>query len=118
MQRRRESRGAVSDSRSHDLSSRRTAATSTSRARRVGAPPSGSRSLPPRPDRPGKEGDTMPSTSRLLAVAVAVLLAGVAVYGSLKSSAATGPEFIRITDRQFGYTRVDAGSPGQSVGDQ
>jgi hypothetical protein len=60
----------------------------------------------------------MPSTSRLLAVAVVVLLAGVAVYGSLKSNAATGPEFIRITDRQFAYTRVDAGAPGQSVGDQ
>jgi hypothetical protein len=58
----------------------------------------------------------MPSTSRLLIVAA--LLAGAAVYGSLKSSAATGPEFIRITDRQFSYTRVDAGSPGHSPGDQ
>src|SRR5207248_2406975 len=38
--------------------------------------------------RPGKEGDTMPSTSRLF-TAVA-LLAGLAVYGSLQSSAARG----------------------------
>jgi hypothetical protein len=58
----------------------------------------------------------MPSSSRLLAVAA--LLAGVAVYGSLNSSAATGPEFIRITDRQFAYTRVDTGVRGRSPGDQ
>jgi hypothetical protein len=58
----------------------------------------------------------MPSTSRLLIVAA--LLAGLAVYGSLKSSAATGPEFIRITDRQFGYTRVNIGSPARGPGDQ
>jgi hypothetical protein len=58
----------------------------------------------------------MPSSSRLLAVAA--LLAGVAVYGSLKSNAATGPEFIRITDRQFAYTRVDTGALGRSPGDQ
>jgi hypothetical protein len=58
----------------------------------------------------------MPSTSRLLAVAA--LLAGVAVCGSLKSNAATGPEFIRITDRQFAYTRIDAGVRGRSPGDQ
>lgn len=58
----------------------------------------------------------MPSTSRLLIVAA--LLAGLAVYGSLKSSAATGPEFIRITDRQFGYTRVNVGSPAHGPGDQ
>jgi hypothetical protein len=58
----------------------------------------------------------MPSTSRLLIPAA--LLACVAVYGSLKSSAATGPEFIRITDRQFSYTRVDTGAPGRSPGDQ
>jgi hypothetical protein len=58
----------------------------------------------------------MPSTSRLLIVAA--LLAGLAVYGSLGSNAATGPEFIRVTDRQFAYTRVDAGVPGRSPGDQ
>ena len=58
----------------------------------------------------------MPSTSRLLIVAA--LLAGLAVYGSLKSSAATGPEFIRITDRQFGYTRVNNGPPTRGAGDQ
>ena len=58
----------------------------------------------------------MPRTSRLLIAAA--LLGGLAVYGSLKSSAATGPEFIRITDRQFGYSRVDVGPPGRSPGDQ
>ena len=58
----------------------------------------------------------MPSTSRLLIVAA--LLAGIAVYGSLKSNAATGPAFIRITDRQFTYTRIDVGPPGASPGDQ
>jgi hypothetical protein len=60
----------------------------------------------------------MPSTPRLLIVVA--LLAGLAVYGSgsLKSSAATGPEFIRITDRQFDYTRVDIGARGRSPGDQ
>jgi hypothetical protein len=61
----------------------------------------------------------MPKTTRLLVGAA--LLAGVAapaVYGSLNSNAATGPEFIRITDRQFSYTRVDNGSPGLSPGDQ
>jgi hypothetical protein len=58
----------------------------------------------------------MPSTSRLLIVAA--LLAGLAVYGSLKSSAATGPEFIRITDRQFGYTRINVGRPTRGPGDQ
>ena len=58
----------------------------------------------------------MPSTHRLLLVGA--LLAGLAVYGSLKSSAATGPEFIRITDRQFRYTRVNLGAPGRSPGDQ
>jgi hypothetical protein len=58
----------------------------------------------------------MPSTSRLLAVAA--LLAGLAVYGSLESNAATGPEFIRITDRQFDYTSVDVGARGRSPGDQ
>jgi hypothetical protein len=58
----------------------------------------------------------MPSTSRLLTVAA--LLAGIAVYGSLESSAATGPEFIRITDRQFAYTSVDVGARGRSPGDQ
>jgi len=58
----------------------------------------------------------MPSTSRLLTAAV--ILGGLIAYGSLKSSAATGPEFIRITDRQFGYTRVDVGPRGLSPGDQ
>ena len=58
----------------------------------------------------------MPSTSRLLIAAV--VLGGLIAYGSLNSSAATGPEFIRITDRQFGYTRIDIGHPGRSPGDQ
>jgi hypothetical protein len=58
----------------------------------------------------------MPSSTRLLLVAA--LVAGLAVYASLTSSAATGPEFIRITDRQFDYTRVDLGARGQSPGDQ
>src|SRR3954447_2170789 len=58
----------------------------------------------------------MPSTSRLLIVVV--LLGGLAVYASLNSIAATGPDFIRITDQQFGYTRVDVGPRGLSPGDQ
>jgi hypothetical protein len=58
----------------------------------------------------------MPSTSRLLTAAV--VLGGLVVYGSMKSSAATGPDFIRITDRQFGYTRVNVGPHGLSPGDQ
>src|SRR2546430_8477604 len=58
----------------------------------------------------------MPRTSRLLIVAV--LLGGLAVYASLNSTAATGPDFIRITDRQFAYTRVDVGPRGLSPGDQ
>jgi hypothetical protein len=58
----------------------------------------------------------MPSPSRLLAVAA--LLAGVVAYGTLKSDAATGPGFIRVTDRQFDYHRVDVGPPGRSPGDQ
>src|SRR2546421_10258122 len=58
----------------------------------------------------------MPRTSRLLIVAV--LLGGVAVYASLNSTAATGPDFIRITDRQFAYTRVDVGPRGLTPGDQ
>jgi hypothetical protein len=58
----------------------------------------------------------MPSKSRLLIVTV--LLGGLAVYASLNSIAATGPDFIRITDRQFGYTRVDVGARGLSPGDQ
>ena len=49
----------------------------------------------------------MPSTSRLLTAAV--ILGGLIAYGSLQSNAATGPEFIRITDRQFSYKRVDIG---------
>ncbi|TMM26167.1 MAG: hypothetical protein E6F94_06640 [Actinobacteria bacterium] len=58
----------------------------------------------------------MSSTSRLLTVVA--LLAGLVVYASLESSAATGPGFIRITDRQFRYTRVDVGPRGRSPGDQ
>jgi hypothetical protein len=60
----------------------------------------------------------MPSTSRLLAVAAA--LAALGAYGTLKSSAdaGTGPASIRITDRQFSYTRVDVGVSGRSPGDQ
>jgi hypothetical protein len=60
----------------------------------------------------------MPSTSRLLAVAA--VLAALGAYGTLKSSAdaGTGPAAIRITDRQFDYTRVDVGARGRSPGDQ
>lgn len=58
----------------------------------------------------------MPSTARLLIVAA--LLGGIAVYASMSSIAATGPDFIRITGRQFGYTRVDVGPRGVSPGDQ
>ncbi len=58
----------------------------------------------------------MLSTSRLLTAAV--ILGGLVAYGSLNSNAATGPEFIRITDRQFSYKRVDVGAPGRSPGDQ
>src|SRR2546423_12427046 len=58
----------------------------------------------------------MPRTSRLLIVAV--LLGGLAGYASLDSTAATGPDFIRIVDRQFAYTRVDVGPRGLSPGDQ
>src|SRR5438874_11076709 len=58
----------------------------------------------------------MPRTSRLLIVAV--LLGGLAVYSSLNSTAATGPDFIRITDRQSAYARVDVGPRGLSPGDQ
>ncbi len=60
----------------------------------------------------------MPSTSRLLAVAAA--LAALGAYGTLKSSAGagTGPATIKITDRQFSYTRVDVGAHGLSPGDQ
>ena len=41
----------------------------------------------------------MSTTSRLLTAAV--ILGGLVAYGSLNSNAATGPEFILITDRQF-----------------
>jgi len=58
----------------------------------------------------------MSTTSRLLTAAV--ILGGLVAYGSLNSNAATGPEFIRITDRQFSYKRVDVGAPGRSPGDQ
>jgi hypothetical protein len=48
------------------------------------------------------------------------LLAGVGLvaYGGLNSNAATGPEFIRISDRQFTYSYVDNGVRGHSPGDQ
>jgi len=36
----------------------------------------------------------------------------------LDSNAATGPEFIRISDRQFAYSRVDNRPRGRSPGDQ
>jgi len=58
----------------------------------------------------------MSTTSRLLTAAV--ILGGLVAYGSLNSNAATGPEFIRITDRQFSYKRIDVGAPGRSPGDQ
>ena len=58
----------------------------------------------------------MSTTSRLLTAAV--ILGGLVAYGSLNSNAATGPEFIRITARQFSYKRVDVGAPGRSPGDQ
>jgi hypothetical protein len=58
----------------------------------------------------------MSTTSRLLTAAV--ILGGLVAYGSLNSNAATGPEFIRITDRQFSYTPVDIGARGRSPGDQ
>jgi hypothetical protein len=40
------------------------------------------------------------------------------VYAAMSSTAATGPDFIRITDRQFAYTRVNVGPRGLSPGDQ
>jgi hypothetical protein len=60
----------------------------------------------------------MPSTSRLLIGAALLAGIGVAAYGALSSTAATGPDFIRITDRQFAYTRIDNGTRGRSPGDQ
>ena len=60
----------------------------------------------------------MPSTSRLLIGAALLAGVGLAAYGGLDSQAATGPEFIRISDRQFGYSRVDNGVRGRSPGDQ
>ena len=60
----------------------------------------------------------MPSTSRLLIGAALLAGVGTAAYGSLDSNAATGPEFIRISDRQFAYSRVDNGPRGRSPGDQ
>jgi hypothetical protein len=60
----------------------------------------------------------MPSTSRLIMALIVAGIAGVTVYGGLASSAATGPEFIRITDRQFRYSRIDVGQRGISPGDQ
>ena len=60
----------------------------------------------------------MPRTSRLLIGAALLAGVGLAAYGSLDSQAATGPEFIRISDRQFAYSRVDNGARGRSPGDQ
>jgi hypothetical protein len=60
----------------------------------------------------------MPSTSRLLIGAALLAGMGSAAYGGLDSAAATGPEFIRISDRQFAYSRVDNGPRGRSPGDQ
>ena len=60
----------------------------------------------------------MPSTSRLLIGAVLLAGVGLVAYGGLDSQAATGPEFIRISDRQFSYSRVDNGPHGRSPGDQ
>ena len=60
----------------------------------------------------------MPSTSRLLIGAVLLAGVGLVAYGGLDSQAATGPEFIRISDRQFSYSRVDNGPRGRSPGDQ
>jgi hypothetical protein len=60
----------------------------------------------------------MPSTSRLLVGAALLAGVGLAAYGGLDSQAATGPEFIRISDRQFAYSRVDNGPRGRSPGDQ
>jgi hypothetical protein len=60
----------------------------------------------------------MPSISRLLVGAALLAGVGLAVYGGLDSQAATGPEFIRISDRQFAYSRVDNGPRGRSPGDQ
>jgi hypothetical protein len=60
----------------------------------------------------------MPSTSRLLVGAALLAGVGLAVYGGMDSQAATGPEFIRISDRQFAYSRVDNGPRGRSPGDQ
>jgi hypothetical protein len=60
----------------------------------------------------------MPRTSRLLIGAALLAGLGSAAYGGLDSRAATGPEFIRISDRQFAYFRVDNGVRGRSPGDQ
>jgi hypothetical protein len=60
----------------------------------------------------------MPMTSRLLIGAALLVGVGSAAYGGLDSRAATGPEFIRISDRQFAYSRVDNGVRGRSPGDQ
>jgi hypothetical protein len=60
----------------------------------------------------------MPRTSRLLIGAALLAGVGLAAYGGLDSQAATGPEFIRISDRQFAYSRVDNGPRGRSPGDQ
>lgn len=57
----------------------------------------------------------MPSSSRLFAVAAALVLAG--SLAAWESSAGTGPATIRVVDRQFGYVRVDIGRRGLSPGD-
>jgi len=51
----------------------------------------------------------MLSTSRLLTAAV---ILGDSSLRQPNSNAATGPEFIRITDRQFSYKRVDVAPQG------
>jgi hypothetical protein len=64
-----------------------------------------------------RKGDMMRRFSQVLGIAV--VLAVLAALHGLKSSAgaSTGPATIRITDRQFGYTRVDVGARGRSPGD-
>jgi len=53
--------------------------------------------------------------SRTLALAAG--LAAVAALVGWSSAASTGPAVVRVTDRQFRYTRVDVGQHGLSPGD-
>jgi hypothetical protein len=62
-----------------------------------------------------RKGEIMRRSSRILLIAGALALVGALV--GWKSSAGTGPATVRITDRQFGYTRVDVGRRGLSPGD-